>query len=254
MSLIGTEPHIPHEQILKVMNTITEAKTVGELFKPRREIVQYTACSYHLLPQIGAFEYDGKGKYWTDSLPDPIKKYYDSNNGKTDPATDFTLSKGMPFWLTELREIVEFVTEKSKYLVDSTIELTGDGLVIPLFGPYHKHGCVFLSFQNGRDFYDDVYKWQVQTLAQAAHVKYCIIANSLNKFIRLTNRESEVLELITFGKTNPEIGNILGISTSTVSGYVKQIFLKLDVSDRVSAALRARSFNLSPQMQSESLS
>ena len=61
--------------------------------------------------------------------------------------------------------------------------------------------------------------------------------------VHLTQREAEVLQLITFGKTNPEIGSILGISTNTVSGYVKQIFLKLDVSDRVTAALRASTFN-----------
>jgi len=69
-----------------------------------------------------------------------------------------------------------------------------------------------------------------------------VISNSIRTSIQLTSRESEVLELITFGKTNPEIGKILGISTSTVSGYVKQLFLKLGVSDRVTAALKARSF------------
>jgi len=68
----------------------------------------------------------------------------------------------------------------------------------------------------------------------------------LQKQVRLTNRETEVLELITFGKTNPEIGIILNISSNTVSGYVKQIFLKLGTSDRVTTALRARSLSLTP--------
>jgi len=234
LSIIGTEPKISHELNLKVIKIITEAKTVDELFKSIHGILNYTAYSYHLLPQIGGFEYDGKGKYWADNI---------SHNGKTDPASDFVLSKGTPFWMSELREIDEFANDKNKYLLDSAIELTGDGLMIPLYGPHHKHGSAFLCFHNGRDFYDDAYKWQVHALAQLAHVKYCIITNSLNKSIRLTNRESEVLELITFGKTNPEIGKILEISTSTVSGYVKQIFLKLDVSDRVTAALRARTFD-----------
>jgi len=244
LSLIGNNPHVSKAQFLKVIENISQAKTVNELYTSRHKMVSYKAYSYHLLPQIGSFEYDGKGKYWTDSLPDQIKKYYDSYNGKTDPATEFVLSKGMPYWLSELREIKEFTDGKPKYLVDSTIELTGDGLVMPLFGPFHKRGCMFLSFQKQRDFFDEIFKWQIHALAQAAHVKYCIITNSLNMSIKLTNRESEVLELISFGKTNPEIGKILGISTSTVSGYVKQIFLKLGVSDRVTAALRARSFNL----------
>jgi len=67
---------------------------------------------------------------------------------------------------------------------------------------------------------------------------------SLSFSVKLTNRESEVLELICFGKTNPEIGIILGISTSTVSGYVKSIFIKFNATDRVTVALRAQSFSL----------
>ena len=67
---------------------------------------------------------------------------------------------------------------------------------------------------------------------------------SLRSSVKLTERESEVLELISFGKTNPEIGIILGISTSTVAGHVKRIFLKLNTNDRVTAALRAQNFSL----------
>jgi len=44
--------------------------------------------------------------------------------------------------------------------------------------------------------------------------------------------------LICLGKTNSEIGDILSISSHTVSGYVSHIYLKLGVFDRVSAAMR----------------
>jgi len=62
--------------------------------------------------------------------------------------------------------------------------------------------------------------------------------------VNLTKRESEVLELITFGKTNPEIGQSLGISANTVAGHVKRIFFKLNASDRVTVALKAQSMLL----------
>ena len=61
----------------------------------------------------------------------------------------------------------------------------------------------------------------------------------LQSQVKLTNRESEVLELMTYGKTNPEIGVILNISANTVSSYVKQIYLKLGTTDRVTTALKA---------------
>jgi len=81
-------------------------------------------------------------------------------------------------------------------------------------------------------------------LAQRFHVRYCLIAKGLQKQVNLTQRESEVLELIAFGKANPEIAIILDISANTVAGYVKSIFLKLETNDRVTAALRYQSMKV----------
>lgn len=55
----------------------------------------------------------------------------------------------------------------------------------------------------------------------------------------LTRREAEVLRWLTIGKTNPEIGTILGISRLTVKTHVAHIFAKLDVETRTAASLRA---------------
>ncbi len=242
MTVIGAEPNISQDLFLKTIRKISDSKTVGELLLNRQKTFSYTALSYHLLPPIGSLEYDAKGIYWTDSLPTPIKNYYDSFDGKPDPTIDYILSKGCPYWLSELGANEDFSDDRFTHLINTTINLTGDSLVMPLYGPFHKRAGVFLSFEKSRDFFHECFKWQVHALVQAAHVKYCLMTNSIRTAVKLTNRESEVLELITFGKTNPEIGKILGISTSTVAGYVKQIFLKLDVSDRVTAALRARSF------------
>lgn len=59
-------------------------------------------------------------------------------------------------------------------------------------------------------------------------------------FPDLTDREREVLELIAQGKSNAEIADALVISVKTVRNYVSNIFNKLQVTDRVQAAIRAR--------------
>lgn len=239
---IGTEPYASNDVLSNLAETIHNAKTVGDLVSAQRNLFSFEAFSYHILLQPGTDKYDAKGHYWTDSLPAPIKEYYNGFNGKPDPTIDYVLSRGAPFWLSELRDDEAFVNEITKPLLDTAMTFTGDGLVLPLYGPFHKRGCMFLSFEKKRDFFETIFKWQLQGVAQSAHVKYCLLTNSIRHTINLTPRESEVLELITFGKTNPEIGKILKISTSTVSGYVKQIFLKLDVTDRVTAAMKARTF------------
>jgi DNA-binding response OmpR family regulator/DNA-binding CsgD family transcriptional regulator len=57
--------------------------------------------------------------------------------------------------------------------------------------------------------------------------------------LALTARESEVLLWISRGKANREIGEILAISPRTVNKHLEQIFVKLGVENRASAAARA---------------
>jgi DNA-binding NarL/FixJ family response regulator len=51
----------------------------------------------------------------------------------------------------------------------------------------------------------------------------------------LTQRETEVLQLLAKGMRNKEIGANLGITEETTHGYIKSIFQKLKVQDRTAA-------------------
>ena len=55
----------------------------------------------------------------------------------------------------------------------------------------------------------------------------------------LTRRAAEVLLWVAQGKTNSDIGTILGISESTVKKHLLEIFEKLGVETRSAATLRA---------------
>jgi len=61
----------------------------------------------------------------------------------------------------------------------------------------------------------------------------------LQQTLALTSREAEVLLWISRGKSNREIGEILGISPRTVNKHLEQVFVKLGVENRASAAARA---------------
>ncbi len=56
----------------------------------------------------------------------------------------------------------------------------------------------------------------------------------------LNEREIQILRLINAGQTNPEIARELYLSVNTVKWYVKEIFQKLNVSNRKEAAAYAR--------------
>jgi DNA-binding NarL/FixJ family response regulator len=56
----------------------------------------------------------------------------------------------------------------------------------------------------------------------------------------LTDRELEVLTLLSEGSSNAQIARTLGLSVKTVQNYVSRILNHLQVTDRTQAALRAR--------------
>lgn len=61
----------------------------------------------------------------------------------------------------------------------------------------------------------------------------------LRQAFHLTVRESEVLLWIAKGKSNRDIGEILGLAARTVNKHLEQIYVKLGVENRASAAVKA---------------
>lgn len=63
------------------------------------------------------------------------------------------------------------------------------------------------------------------------------INENLRKIDLLSKREFEVLELLSKGKSNKIIGKELYISEKTVKNHITQIYKKLEVRDRLQAAI-----------------
>nr|WP_281517731.1 DNA-binding response regulator [Ferranicluibacter rubi] len=62
---------------------------------------------------------------------------------------------------------------------------------------------------------------------------------ALRRHFSLTMREAEVLVWIAKGKSNRDIAEILGLSARTVNKHLEQIYVKLGVENRASAAVKA---------------
>jgi DNA-binding NarL/FixJ family response regulator len=64
---------------------------------------------------------------------------------------------------------------------------------------------------------------------------------------QLTEREHEVLVLVTAGRSNKEIARQLGVTERTVKGHVGNVLGKLGVASRTQAAIYALHHGLAPQ-------
>lgn len=100
--------------------------------------------------------------------------------------------------------------------------LTLDFLPVP-------HSLEFLTLVDNREFLLRLHEVQQPSTATAA----------LREKFSLTGRESDVLLWIANGKTNREIGQILDMSPRTVNKHLEQVFRKLGVENRTSAAALA---------------
>lgn len=76
----------------------------------------------------------------------------------------------------------------------------------------------------------------VQLLTELAHQQHA----ASDPYHELTEREHAILELVAEGKTNKEIGTVMYITEKTVKHYMTNILQKLQVRNRVEAALKAR--------------
>ena len=60
----------------------------------------------------------------------------------------------------------------------------------------------------------------------------------------ITERQLEVLKIMVKGNSNKRISQILNISPETVKEHIRNIFVKLDVDNRMTCAVRAKEIGL----------
>jgi transcriptional regulator EpsA len=110
-----------------------------------------------------------------------------------------------------------------------------------------KNDCIYVFFDKAREF--EVQHSLLGLLmphvdAALRRVEYIESSSTGADIVEdlnvggLSDREHEILHWVRSGKTNLEIGMILGISPNTVKNHLKRIFQKLDVTCRAQAVAK----------------
>ena len=234
------------EEFLNIATTLESSTTISDLLIGASENAGVTYSFYLHFPAIGAVDFNSSGILHPYNFPDTMVEDFKKNikESGSNLVIEAALVKGHFFWFSD--SLKEPLVSKAKYeeRIKRVLDTIGDGLCCPLFGPYNRKGFAFVCFNRDKADFDPVMPYQIQALVQIMHVRYCQLLKGLQQTIDLTPRESEVLELISYGKTNPEIATILGISHRTVAVHASKIFVKLGTKDRVTAAMRAQTLNI----------
>lgn len=242
--------NITGQQVEEFVDTCSRAKTINALVKDGALAFKAMGLSfmyYHYIPHLGAHDYNVKKiahipkehRAWiTEEFPDFLSV------SPRDPFESYVLKNGEIEWIHDLKTHDDFQSSQVKAFLGVMLDRFGHSFIVPAFGPRRSRGYFFLPLSHVLQkpgIQDIAYLGFVCSFYHRTYNKLCGV---IRQRLSLTQREHEVLQLIAMGLSNAEIGKILEISTNTVSGYVKQIFLKMDVADRLSASLRAFALDL----------
>ncbi|MCI5044036.1 MAG: LuxR family transcriptional regulator [Aquisalinus sp.] len=222
---------------------VRDANSFGEL---RKACITYLPTfgaemfSYHHLPPPGAIDHNEALTVIAYGFPiDWVNRYTKEKLYLNDPITRLASDVSEPFWWSHAAKTGPISTLEKKYLDTLAAEHLGDGLAIPVFGPHGRNGYCGVGFGHHPPelSYEDIKKFQ--WVCQLGHTRYCdLLKKQLPEAEHLTARETEILEWVAKGKSNTVIAEIIGISPHTVDTYMRRIYLKFGVADRVTAALR----------------
>ena len=138
----------------------------------------------------------------------------------------------------DIKIIMLTSTIKSKYIMES-LENNVDGYIYKDVD-FHTLASKIRLVNSGIFYSDeiineDIEKYKVYSLKKK---------KLLESFHTLTNRELEIIDLITKGKSNMDIANELFLSERTVKNHVYNILKKLELQDRTQVAIANLRYNI----------
>ena len=248
------DTQISDDMIMRSIHDINAAQTTKELIKVWKRSFHafgFDFLSYSLFSGFGAHEKTPYRRTFFSNIPVQVQEYYFESHAKPfDPVLKYTFSSMNSLWLSDADKIPYFQEEQPKEFIREALEIVKDGLCVPIIGPNLMKGYLYAGYahEGGSNRFlfkkGDLKNWQILGLCHRIHARYCKLSIAMQTKIDLTKREMDVLHLVVSGKTNREIGEDLGISINTVNSYLKNLFMKMKTTDRVTTALKAYSMNL----------
>lgn len=178
-------------------------------------------------------------------MPRPwMDRYTALNYREIDPLPPYVLTQGKVMTIREVLAELDPTENEAAYLAEFAKSPVTDGLLMPTFGKKRAQGF-FGATQVSDEDLASCDRSLMHAVAQHAHWRFDQFGVDREAPSNLLSpRELEILQWIGAGKSNPEIALILGISPPTVATHLRRLFSKLEVNDRVSAALKGYKLGL----------
>ena len=168
------------------------------------------------------------------------QRYARENFGASDPTVNVVFSTGMPFSWADVRS-GDLTKAQDRVFAEAASSGLSTGFVVPVTGPYGEVSAVMMAGDRRGDppVSDRAVLTALATVFASHGRSLTELADDAPTSTPLTRRESECLTWVAQGKTDWEIGEILGIRPRTVGTHIDNARGKLDVTSRSRAVFEA---------------
>lgn len=225
--------------------TITDDRA---LFEALRQFVRGHGAdllSYHVVVENLLRVRMEEGFFYHCFPPDWVQRYQDRGYFHIDPIIAQALVESEPFHWYDVGRLRSLSPAQEAYLEDMRTQGLVDGLAVPIFAAHGTIAYFGVGSMTAAMPRTESEVLEIQYACNQVHNLFSDMRASMAaKPKPLSPREREVLGWMAKGKSNAVIATILGISENTVDTLVRRCFHKLEVSDRISAAIKGLGLGL----------
>jgi LuxR family quorum-sensing system transcriptional regulator SolR len=176
------------------------------------------------------------------TFPDGYVDAYVQNRWeRIDPVLACTLRAARPFFWSDVVEQTKLADNQTKFMAACQELKVHSGVMFPFHGPHQRLDAISIS-RRVADPPNPERIGVLQAITTQTWTRYQDLTDE-QLFVApeplLTPRELEILRRCKDGKSRPEIGEILSISTKTVEFHLRSIMDKLGASNQISAVVIA---------------
>lgn len=198
---------------------------------------------YALVQHIDVRAHDKQSVVWIENYPRSwAEVFIHTGLYASDPINLASHRTAVGFSWSDVPRLLKLNNHHRKVLDTARREGMGDGFTVPANIPGEISASCSFAVRAGRDMPGDVAMMaqMVGSFAFEAARKLVVRAHDgADGPTHLTPRQLECLSLVAKGKSDWEIGQILGLKESTVRDYVEDARERYNVKRRVQLVLRA---------------
>jgi DNA-binding CsgD family transcriptional regulator len=195
--------------------------------------------SYHLVVENLRHVSLQSGSIFHTFHPEWVATYLEKDYFVDDPILAATLHAREPFNWFDAGKLIPLTPKQQNFLRDFRASGIVDGYAVPVFAGLGTAAFFGVGSRKHKMPLSARERFELMAACHQVHNRWMELRGHPTERSCLSKRETEVLTLVAKGKTNAAIAAILGVSDHTIDTLVRRSFVKLGVTDRLSASLKA---------------